>query len=72
MRELDEVEKQALIQHAKEELRALKLPKAEIQDLEDKGEIVSYYGNFLSYRALQPPVKTERKRKATRSERQGK
>lgn len=62
---LKDLEQEALVAYCKEELKALKLTKAEIQELEDKGEIVSYYGNFLNYMALQPPAKPGRKRKGT-------
>lgn len=62
---LKDLEQKALITYCKEELIALKLPKEEIQELEDKGEIVSYYGHFLNYMALQPQATPKRKRKGT-------
>lgn len=62
---LKRLEEEALIAYCKAELKALKLTKAEIQELEDKGEIVSYYGHFLNYMALQPQAKPGRRRKGT-------
>ena len=50
MRDLDALERQALIQYAKEELRSLKYTEAEIRELEEKGEIVRFYGHILNER----------------------
>lgn len=48
MTDLNRIEQEALKEYAKEELKSLKiLTDEELQALDDKGEIVQYYGNFL-------------------------
>ena len=54
MADLDRIEREALKAYAKEELRSLKiLTDEELQALDDKDEIIQYYGNFLTEMSLQ-------------------
>lgn len=50
MRNLDEVEREALIAYCKEQLKDIGLTDAEIEDLEEKGEIVRFYGQLIGER----------------------
>lgn len=54
MADLDRIEREALKAYAREELKSnLKLSDEELQALDDKDEIIQYYGNFLTEMTLQ-------------------
>ena len=55
--ELKQIEREALTAYCKQELKSLKLSDEELQELEERGDLIRFYAGFLNYHYACPSSK---------------